>query len=134
MRRAIGAAIGIYGNSPEEAIYGAYQAGADQKPLEGARKYVIRFEPGQLPPVNLFWSLTMYNLPQRLLVANPIKRYSIGDRTAGLKTGADGSLEIYLQHDAPGGAKNANWLPTLSGSFFMVLRMYGPKETLIKGE
>lgn len=134
MRRAIGAAIGIYGNSPEEAIYGAYQAGADQKPLEGARKYVIRFEPGQLPPVNLFWSLTMYNLPQRLLVANPIKRYSIGDRTAGLKTGADGSLEIYLQHDAPGGAKDANWLPTPSGPFFMVLRMYGPKDTLIKGE
>jgi hypothetical protein len=72
-------------------------------------------------------------VPGRLLVANPIQRYSIGDRTDGRKQGPDGSLEIYLQHDAPGGAKNANWLPTPAGPFFMVLRMYGPKESLLAG-
>jgi hypothetical protein len=133
MRRTVAAVMGIYGNSPAEAIYGAYQVGPDHKPLDGTRRYVIRFEPGQLPPVNEFWSLTMYDLPGRLLVANPIHRYSIGDRAPGLTKGSDGSLEIYLQNTAPGVGKDANWLPTPAGPFYMVLRMYAPKEALING-
>ena len=75
----------------------------------------------------------MYNLPQRLLVENPIQRYSIGDRTPGLKQGKDGSLEIYLQHDSPGPDKESNWLPTPKGPFVLVSRMYGPEKPLIDG-
>ena len=98
----MGAMLGIYGNSTEEAVYASQQTEPDGKVLDGSRHWVLRFEPGQLPPVNEFWSITMYSLPERLLVENPINRYSIGDRTAGLKQGADGSLEIYIQHRQPG--------------------------------
>jgi hypothetical protein len=133
MARNLGAMLGIYGNTKTEAVYGAYQTTPDGKPLDGTRKWVLRYPAGQLPPVNLFWSITMYNLPQRLLVENPIKRYSIGDRTPGLKKGKDGSLEIYLQSDSPGPDKESNWLPTPKGPFFMVSRMYGPKQPLIDG-
>ena len=133
MQRNLGANVGIYGNTKIEAVYGAYQTGPDGRPLDGTKKWVLRYPAGQLPPVNLFWSLTMYNLPQRLLVENPINRYSIGDRTPGLKKGKDGSLEIYLQNESPGADKESNWLPTPKGPFFMVSRMYGPKQPLIDG-
>jgi hypothetical protein len=133
MKRAAGARLGIYANSKEEAVYGAYQTAPDGKVLDGSRKWLLRFEPGQLPPVTLFWSITMYNLPGRLLVENPINRYSIGDRTAGLKQGPDGSLEIYLQNENPGPEKASNWLPTPNGPFFLASRYYGPKEPLIDG-
>lgn len=133
MQRNLGANVGIYGNTKIEAVYGAYQTGPDGRPLDGTKKWVLRYPAGQLPPVNLFWSLTMYNLPQRLLVENPINRYSIGDRTPGLKMGKDGSLEIYLQNESPGADKESNWLPTPKGPFFMVSRMYGPKQPLIDG-
>jgi hypothetical protein len=76
----------------------------------------------------------MYNLPQRLLVANPIDRYSIGDRTKGLKLGADGSLEIYLQHENPGPDKVSNWLPAPAGPFFFVGRLYGPSTAALSGQ
>jgi hypothetical protein len=75
----------------------------------------------------------MYNLPERLLVANPINRYSVGDRTEGLKRGADGSLEIYLTSDNPGPDKASNWLPTPKGPFFFVARFYGPRPNMIDG-
>ncbi len=133
MNRSIGAMLGIYGNTKEEAIYGSQQTGPDGKVLDGNRKWVMRFAPSQLPPTELFWSITMYNLPQRLLVANPINRYSIGDRTPGLKRGADGSLEIYLQSENPGPDKQSNWLPTPKGPFFFVGRFYGPRANLIDG-
>ncbi len=133
MARNLGAMVGIYGNTKTEAVYGAYQTTPDGKPLDGTKKWVLRYPAGQLPPVNLFWSITMYNLPQRLLVENPINRYSIGDRMPGLKMERDGSLEIYLQSDSPGPDKESNWLPTPRGPFFMVSRMYGPKQPLIDG-
>jgi hypothetical protein len=107
---------------------------ADGKLLDGQRKWVLRFPAGQLPPVSEFWSITMYNLPQRLLVANPINRYSIGDRTEGLKLGADGSLEIYLQHENPGPDKASNWLPAPAGPFFFVARLYGPSAAALSGQ
>ncbi len=132
-QRSLGAMLGIYGNSTAEAVYGAYQIAPDGKPLDGTKKWVLRYAPGQLPPVNEFWSITMYNVPERQLVANPINRYSIGDRTPGLKKGKDGSLEIYVQSDSPGPDKESNWLPAPKGPFFMASRMYGPKQPLIDG-
>lgn len=133
MKRSFGAMLGIYGNTKEEAIYGTQQAGPDGQILDGGKRWVLRFEPGQLPPVTLFWSITMYKLPERFLAENPISRYSIGDRTAGLKQGADGSLEIYIQNDNPGPEKASNWLPAPKGPFFFVARFYGPKQSLIDG-
>jgi hypothetical protein len=132
--RSMGAMLGIYGNSSAEAFYVSQQTGPDGKVLDGRRKWVLRFPAGQLPPVREFWSITMYNLPQRLLVANPINRYSIGDRTQGLKLGADGSLEIYLQHENPGSDKVSNWLPAPAGPFFFVARLYGPGQTTLSGQ
>jgi hypothetical protein len=133
MNRAAGAKLGIYANSKDEAVYVAYQTAPDGKMLDGSKKWMLRFEPGQLPPVTLFWSITMYKLPERWLVENPINRYSIGDGTAGLKQGPDGSLEIYLQNDNPGPAQASNWLPTPNGPFFLASRYYGPKQPLIDG-
>ena len=132
--RSMGAMLGIYGNSSAEALYASQQTGPDGSVLDGRRRWVLRFPAGQLPPVSEFWSITMYNLPQRLLVDNPIHRYSIGDRTKGLKLGADGSLEIYLQHENPGPEKASNWLPAPAGPFFFVARLYGPGQTALSGQ
>jgi hypothetical protein len=131
--RSMGAMLGIYGNSSEEAFYATQQTGPDGQVLDGRRRWVLRFEPGQLPPVTEFWSVTMYTLPERLLVENPIQRYSIGDRTSGLKLGTDGSLEIYIQSENPGTRKVSNWLPAPAGPFFFVARLYGPKDPVLKG-
>jgi hypothetical protein len=133
LKRDAGALLGIYANSKEEAVYGAYQLDAQGKPLDGSKHWTLHFEPGRLPPTNLFWSMTMYKLPQRLLVDNPINRYSIGDKTAGLKPSADGSLTIYIQHDSPGPDKESNWLPAPDGPFFMASRYYGPKSEMMDG-
>lgn len=131
--RSMGAMLGIYGNSSEEAFYATQQTGPDGQVLDGRKRWVLRFEPGQLPPVTEFWSVTMYKLPERLLVENPIQRYSIGDRTSGLKLGTDGSLEIYIQSENPGADKVSNWLPAPAGPFFFVARLYGPKDPVLKG-
>ena len=130
----MGAMLGIYGNSSAEAFYASQQTGPDGQVLDGRRKWLLRFPAGQLPPVSQFWSITMYKLPERLLVENPIQRYSIGDRTQGLKRGADGSLEIYLQHENPGPAKVSNWLPAPAGPFFFVGRLYGPGPSALSGQ
>ncbi|MEY4359055.1 MAG: hypothetical protein RLZZ631_541 [Cyanobacteriota bacterium] len=132
--RAMGAMLGIYGNSSAEALYASQQTGPDGKVLDGRRRWVLRFPAGQLPPVSEFWSITMYTLPERLLVPNPLQRYSIGDRTPGLKLGADGSLEIYLQSDNPGPDKVSNWLPAPAGPFFFVARLYGPSPAALSGQ
>ena len=133
MKRALGAKMGIYGNSIEEAVYSTWPTDSEGQPLDGKRQYEIRFEAGQLPPVKLFWSVTMYNLPQRLLADNKINRYSIGDRTPGFKPAEDGSITIYVQNASPEGEKKANWLPAPAGPFFIVGRFYGPDETLMDG-
>lgn len=133
-KRNAGAMLGIYGNSKDEALYGSQQTDKAGKVLDGSRNWLLRFEPGQLPPVNEFWSITMYGLPERLLVANPIDRYSIGDRTPGLKLGPDGSLEIYLQSESPGKDRESNWLPTPKGPFFFVGRFYAPKASALRGD
>ncbi|MEX3932238.1 DUF1254 domain-containing protein [Paraburkholderia phymatum] len=126
---------GIYGNSKEEAIYPAYYVDASgQRPDGGHYRYTLRFKPGQLPPVNAFWSLTMY-LPSRLLVANPLDRYLINSAMlADLKRDADGGVTLYLQHDSPGKDKEANWLPAPDGQFLAALRLYWPKQEALDGE
>jgi hypothetical protein len=134
MERAVGAAMGIYGNSQEEAVYTAFQIGEDGQPLDAAKKYLLHFNADQVPDVKYFWSMTMYDLPDRLLVENPLSRYAIGSRTEGLKSNDDGSIDIYLQSETPGADAESNWLPTPeNGNFYMVLRMYGPQGTLLDG-
>jgi hypothetical protein len=86
---------------------------APGQPLDSTNRYELRLE--QPPPVDAFWSLTMYDVPDFYLVANPIDRYSIGDRTPGLKTADDGSVTIFMQADSPGAGKESNWLPTPEG-------------------
>ncbi|MBV8056971.1 MAG: DUF1254 domain-containing protein, partial [Deltaproteobacteria bacterium] len=117
--RFAGAVLGIYGNSKQEALYPVYFVDSSGQPLNASKRgYQLRFAKGQLPPVNAFWSLTMYNLPQRLLVANPLNRYLINSAMLpDLKRDADGGLALYIQHDSPGAEKESNWLPAPDGPF-----------------
>jgi hypothetical protein len=131
--RSCGAALGILGNTKEEAIYASQQTEPDGTLLDGNHHWVLRFAPGQWPPVDQFWSITMYALPERFLVPNPINRFSIGDRTPGLKADADGGLTIYVQSESPGPDKESNWLPTPKGPFFFVGRFYGPRAEALDG-
>lgn len=119
---------------PAEATYLMGDRDADGRPLDGNGRYVLRFEAGQRPPTGAFWSLTMYEVTpegRAFLVDNPLSRYAIGDRTRGLTYGADGSLDIHLQHDRP--AEEANWLPAPAGPMRLVLRAYEPSEALLDG-
>jgi hypothetical protein len=130
-----GAVIGIYGNSKEEAMYPVYTLDSSGKALNGARKYTLRFAPGQLPPVRAFWSLTMYELPASLLVANPLNRYLINSpMLPQLKKDKDGGLTLHIQKDSPGKSLEPNWLPAPGGPFFMVLRLYVPADEAISGK
>jgi hypothetical protein len=127
--------IGIYGNSKQEAMYPIYRVDADGQNLSGANRYTIRFAPGQLPPVNAFWSLTIYNLPESLLVANPINRYLINSpMLPQLHRDADGGLTLLIQSESPGKDQEANWLPAPKGPFAMYMRLYWPKEAALDGE
>jgi hypothetical protein len=135
MTRMASAVLGIYGNSKEEANYPAYFVDSEGRPLDGAAgRYTVRFAPGQLPPVNAFWSLTMYELPASLLTANPIDRYLINSAMEpNLVRDPDGGITLYIQHASPGRAREPNWLPAPSGPFFMVLREYWPKPEALNG-
>jgi hypothetical protein len=134
LARAVGAQVGILGNSPAEAIYLAYQKDANGDAPTGAKKYLIRFASGKLPPVKAFWSLTMYDMPQQLLVANPLNRYLINSpMLPKLERDKDGGLTLYVQHDSPGKALEPNWLPAPAGGFFMVLRCYYPDSSIVDG-
>jgi hypothetical protein len=130
--RAAAARAGLYGNHGYEANYVIVYTDADGNQLDGADRYELRLE--SMPPVDAFWSLTMYDVPKFLLVANPIDRYSIGDRTPGLQAGDDGSLTIYIQHESPGPDKESNWLPTPAGDFRPIMRMYQPGPAVLSGE
>ena len=133
LNRAMGAYLGIYANSVEEAFYSQWAMDQEGQPLTGEHQYQIHFPKDKLPPVKFFWSVTMYDIPDRFLVANEIDRYSIGDRTEGLEYNDDGSLTLYIQHKAPEGDKKANWLPAPAGQFFMASRFYGPGQDMIEG-
>lgn len=128
--------LGIYGNSKEEAIYPTYTFDSDGQPLNaGDRSYTLRFKPGHVSPVYAFWSLTMYKLPESLLVANPLNRYLINSpMLPDLIRDEDGGITLYIQHESPGADKEANWLPAPDGPFFMALRLYYPTEAILRGE
>ena len=133
--RMAGAVLGIYGNTKEEALYPAATVDSAGAPLTGANNYTYRFEPGQLPPVNAFWSLTMYQLPESLLVANPVDRYVINSPMLDdLVRDPDGGITLYLQNQSPGPAKEANWLPAPKGPFLVALRLYWPKPDALDGQ
>jgi hypothetical protein len=126
--RMAAAVLGIYGNSKQEAMYSVYLVDSDGHNLEGANRYTLRFAPGQLPPVNAFWSLTMYELPASLLVANPINRYLLNSAMLPqFKRDADGGITFYIQNESPGADKEANWLPAPKGPFVVFMRLYWPK-------
>lgn len=128
--------LGIYGNSKEEAMYPTYTLDSDGQPLNARdHSYTLRFKPGHVSPVHAFWSLTMYKLPESLLVANPLNRYLINSpMLPDLIRDADGGITLYIQHESPGADKEANWLPAPDGPFFMALRLYYPTEQILNGE
>jgi hypothetical protein len=131
LKRAAGAKAGIYGNDPEEATYPLTRSDDTGEPLDGSkRNYTLTFPPGQQPPVNAFWSVTMYDGKTQFLIENPINRYLINSpMLPDLKTNSDGSLTIYIQKGSPGKDKESNWLPAPNGPIYMVMRLYWPKTT-----
>lgn len=132
LKRAIVAMVGLGANQPEDAVYPMCLADAAGEALLGERRYEIHFSKEELPPVNAFWSVTMYDA-QGFQVANPINRFAIGDRDA-LKYNADGSLTISIQHTDPGVEKQANWLPSpASGTLGITMRLYAPKAAVLEG-
>jgi len=136
VKRATGIQVGIGANSKDEALYPIYEKDAEGKQLNGeSGRYVLRYANGQFPPVNAFWSLTMYALPSQLLVKNPIDRYLINaPMLPSLKRDADGGLTIYIQNESPGADKEPNWLPAPKGTFMLAARYYWPKPELLEGK
>jgi hypothetical protein len=131
LARAAGATAGIYGNSAIEATYPFTKELADGEALDGSKhKYTLTFAAGQYPPVNAFWSVTMYDGKSQLLIENPINRYLINSpMLPELKKNSDGSLTFYIQKDSPGADKESNWLPAPNDPIYLVMRLYWPKET-----
>lgn len=127
--RAAAAKAGIYGNDAAEAMYPMARTLPDGTPLDGGKgAYTLTFAAGQYPPVNAFWSVTMYDGKTQLLVENPIDRYLINSpMLPGMKKNPDGSLTIYIQKDSPGKAREPNWLPAPNGPIYLVMRLYWPK-------
>jgi hypothetical protein len=121
--------VGLGANPPEDAVYPLCVADADGEPLNGDRDYVLHFEQDELPPVEAFWSVTMYDAGG-FQSANPIDRFAIGDRDA-LEFNADGSLDLYLQHESPGAEREANWLPAPRGPLGVTMRLYAPKPAVL---
>ena len=134
INRALGVYVGIFGNVPEQAVYITTPVDSKGVPTDGSKNsYTITFPAGSLPPVKYFWSFTMYGLPDRLLVDNPINRYSIGSSTSGLTKNDNGSLTIYVSAKSPGKDRESNWLPAPEAPFWTVLRSYGPAPEIIDG-
>jgi len=131
LARAAAAQAGIYGNSPEEAMYPFTRKDSTGNALDGVRNnYTLTFAADQLPPVNAFWSITMYDGKTQLLIKNPINRYLINSpMLPGMKKNADGSLTLYIQNKSPGTDREPNWLPAPAGPIYLVMRLYWPKET-----
>jgi len=129
LKRAVAAQAGIYGNDAPEAMYPLTRADGDGKTLDGSKNsYTLTFPPGQQPPVNAFWSLTMYDGKTQLLIENPINRYLVNSpMIPAMKTNPDGSLTLYIQNKSPGADKEANWLPAPNGPIYLVMRLYWPK-------
>ena len=132
LKRAIVAMVGLGANQPQDAIYPLNLVDANGQPMEGGNRYVLHFSPTELPPVEAFWSLTMYDA-EGFQVANSLDRFAIGDRDS-LTYNADGSLDIYIQHDSPGVDKESNWLPSpAQGKLGLTMRLYAPKAQALDG-
>jgi hypothetical protein len=129
LKRAAAAKAGLYGNDAVEAMYPFTRTNAAGETLDASKhNYTITFAAGQLPPVNSFWSVTMYDGKSQLLIKNPINRYLINSpMLPGMKKNEDGSLTLYLQKDSPGADKEANWLPAPDDTIYLVMRLYWPK-------
>ncbi len=127
LQRALVTAIGLGANRPQDAVYPTSEKDADGNPYDGANKYVMHFDKGQMPPADGFWSLTMYNA-EYFFVANKLNRYTLSSRDK-FKLNKDGSVDLYIQKDSPGKDKEANWLPAPDGKFILMMRLYWPKET-----
>jgi hypothetical protein len=134
--RATGAYLGIYGNSASEATYPMYLSDSQGQALDASTmKYTLTFEAGQLPPVESFWSLTMYDGKSQLLVDNPLNKYLISSSMLdSFVKKPDGSLTIYIQNESPGKGLESNWLPAPQGPFYAVMRLYGPKSEVLEGK
>jgi hypothetical protein len=129
LKRAAAAKGGIYGNDSAEATYPFTRVDASGEALDGSKhNYTLTFPAGQLPPVNAFWSVTMYDGKSQLLIKNPIDRYLINSpMLPNMKKNADGSLTLYIQKDSPGADKESNWLPAPNDTIYLVMRLYWPK-------
>src|SRR5262249_16631430 len=126
-QRALITAIGLGANRPEDAIYPTSEGPELFQNYTGSKKYVMHFNKAQLPPVDGFWSLTMYDAGY-FFVDNPLNRYTLSQRNK-LQPNSDGSVDLYIQHESPGADKEANWLPAPAGRFVLMMRMYWPRKT-----
>jgi hypothetical protein len=129
--RSAGAKIGIYGNSASEAVYPKTRIAADGQLLDTSKSnYTLTFAKGSLPPVNAFWSVTMYDGTSQLLIRNPINRFLINSpMLPSMKKNGDDSLTLYIQKDSPGKDKESNWLPAPNGLAYLIMRLYSPKDS-----
>jgi hypothetical protein len=130
-RRAVVALIGLGANRPEDAVYATARADDEGMPLHGANRYQLHFARREIPPVDDFWSVTVYN-SKMFFVSNPINRYAIGDRDA-LRLNADGSLDLWVQNESPGADRESNWLPAPHDGFNLMMRLYGPRPDVLNG-
>ena len=124
--RALTAWNFLYVNIVEEAVYLRAYSDANGELLRGEHRYTLRFPPDALPKADHFWSLTLYDAKEFFLVPNSIDRYSIGDRTPGLRRDHDGGISLLIQHEEPASQDQSNWLPAPAGGFYLALRLYGP--------
>ena len=133
--RAVAAQMGIYGNSGDEAIYPTYLVDEQGTPLDASQNtYTLTFKKGEFPPVTAFWSLTMYDGKTQLLIDNPLNRYLLNSpMMEQFVFNKDGSLTLYVQKESPGKELEVNWLPAPNGPFYVVMRLYGPKEEALNG-
>ena len=132
LKRAIVAQVGLGANLPEDAIYPLNIGDDTGKPLEGSNRYVLHFDKGEAPPVNAFWSITLYD-PEGFQVGNELNRFAVSSWMP-FKANADGSLDIYFQNESPGKELEANWLPAPKGPFNLTMRLYGPKPEALNGK
>jgi hypothetical protein len=132
LKRAIVAQVGLGANVPEDAVYPLNLGDEAGRPLDGSNKYTLHFDKGATPPVNGFWSVTLYD-PEGFQVANNLNRFAVSSWMP-FKYNPDGSLTLYLQNESPGQDKEANWLPAPTGGFNLTMRLYGPKSEALTGK
>jgi hypothetical protein len=132
LKRAMVTQLGLGANLPEDAIYPLNLVDNTGKPLDGANKYTLHFDRGAMPPVNAFWSITLYD-SEGFQVANVLNRFAVSSYMP-FKTNADGSLDLFFQNESPGQSKETNWLPAPKGPFNLCMRLYCPKSDVLTGK